>query len=253
MLDPLTAPLRHPTGRTFRRWACHASAQLHAWLHVAFWLRIRSIDPPHRVFVSHRRPAGGRGATAVSPFASQLRDILARAFGPHKVFFDLDTLHAGADLHTNIRTAVERAWCVIVVIEPGWERAQVDGTRGIDQPGDWCHQEVARALAVRQYPILANVFVDRPAFPVVVPIVVDRDRPTFPADGPLAALNAQDVLFLEAQSTDPSWQVEVLATVATVMEDGQTSRWDLVLFAIFLTIAFLALAGIWQVGTCILG
>ena len=67
-----------------------------------------------KVFMSYRR--------ADNPFlAGRLKDELARVFGEPNIFFDVDSIHAGADFREVIRETLDSVDAVIALVGSDWE------------------------------------------------------------------------------------------------------------------------------------
>jgi hypothetical protein len=89
------------------------------------------------IFISYRRHDS-------SFFAAQLKGRLEQAF-PGDVFLDVSGIEGGADFVHTLRSAVQSAKVVLVVIGPGWATAG-DGRTRLGEPGDFVTEEVATAL-----------------------------------------------------------------------------------------------------------
>jgi hypothetical protein len=114
------------------------------------------------IFISYRKDDS-------RPWAINLRDHLVQAFGPRRVFFDVDSLNAG-NWRTQIDQALDRCSIVVVVIGPRWAAAaDAEGRQRLHLPDDVHRREVASALA-------------RPGI-TVLPLLVDGAR--LPATGDL--------------------------------------------------------------------
>jgi CHASE2 domain-containing sensor protein len=92
-------------------------------------------------FVSYRRDEATWPARILS-------DELARRFGSERVFMDYDSIDAGQTWTARIEAAIKGASVVLVLMGPRWTDASApDGTRRLDDPGDWVRLEVEAALA----------------------------------------------------------------------------------------------------------
>lgn len=104
-----------------------------------------------KVFVSYRRND--------SPHASgRLRDRLAVAFGEENVFFDVDSIPPGSDFRTVIRTAIQAADIVVVMVGPGFDVDRLSDQR------DFVRIELLEAL--RQKKVIVPVLIDTASMPV---------------------------------------------------------------------------------------
>lgn len=91
-------------------------------------------------FVSYRRDEATWPARILS-------DELARRFGSERVFMDYDSIDAGQTWTARIETAIRGASVVLVLMGPRWADATApDGTRRLEDPGDWVRLEVEAAL-----------------------------------------------------------------------------------------------------------
>jgi TIR domain len=80
--------------------------------------------------------------------AGRLFDRLAERFGVERVFRDIDSIEAGEDFDDSIRDALRLATVVLIVIGPRWLDARsADGTRRIDDPGDYVRREIEIGLS----------------------------------------------------------------------------------------------------------
>jgi CHASE2 domain-containing sensor protein len=111
-----------------------------------------------------------------------LRDELARRFGESSVFMDLDSIDAGQEWPRRIENEISGCGVILVLMGPRWlEATESDGTRRIDDPGDWVRLEIEAGL--------------REAEAIVVPVLLDGaimpDEDELPASiGPLARRHA---------------------------------------------------------------
>lgn len=102
------------------------------------------------IFISYRRDDSRHAA-------GRLGDDLATAFGPARIFRDVESIDPGVDFEVALEQALKGCAVMLVVIGPRWLNITgKDGQRRLDQPGDWIRIEVARALArqVRLIPVL---------------------------------------------------------------------------------------------------
>jgi hypothetical protein len=92
------------------------------------------------IFLSYRR----RDAAAAT---GRLADGLAERFGRDQLFLDLGDLVPGDDFARALDHALRAAAVVLVMIGPDWLDARLpDGTRRLDDPGDFVRREIAAAL-----------------------------------------------------------------------------------------------------------
>ena len=94
-----------------------------------------------RIFISYRREdTAGR--------AGRLFDALVTRFGGRNVFQDVTGIAPGVDFDDELTAAIGRSDVALVVIGPGWLTAtSPDGSRRLDEPGDYVRREVAASLA----------------------------------------------------------------------------------------------------------
>ncbi len=86
-----------------------------------------------------------------------LRERLVHQLGVERVFFDVETIDAGADFRSVLRDAVRRCEVLLVVIGRHWLVSE-DGRRRLEEPEDVVHLEIATALeaGVRIVPVLVD-------------------------------------------------------------------------------------------------
>lgn len=102
------------------------------------------------IFISYRRDDSRHAA-------GRLGDDLAEAFGPDKIFRDVESIAPGTDFEVALDEALAHCAVMLVVIGPRWlSITDHEGRRRLDQPEDWIRIEVARALArqVRLIPVM---------------------------------------------------------------------------------------------------
>ena len=111
-----------------------------------------------RVFLSYRRKD-----TAFQ--ADMLYRFLGSAFGPERVFKDVDSIEPGDDFALAIEQAVASCTVLLAVIGDRW-LASVDGAgrRRLDDPGDFVRLEIESALraGVRVVPVLLGTELPAP-------------------------------------------------------------------------------------------
>jgi hypothetical protein len=77
--------------------------------------------PAVKVFMSYRR--------ADNPFlAGRLKDELGRVFGEDNVFYDVDSIRAGADFRSVIRDTLETVDAVIALVGSDWDATRLAAT-----------------------------------------------------------------------------------------------------------------------------
>ena len=103
-----------------------------------------------KVFVSYRRND--------SPHASgRLRDRLVMAFGEENVFFDVDSIPTGRDFREAIRTAIQAADSIVVMIGPGFDVGR------LNDHNDYVRTELIEAF--RQKKAIVPVLIDTASMP----------------------------------------------------------------------------------------
>ena len=111
------------------------------------------------IFINYRRDdAGG--------FAGRLSDSLAGYFGADRVFRDVTGIDYGDDFERAIDDKLSESGALIVVIGDRWTSAAAkDGTRRLDDPGDYVTREISVALknGIAVVPVLiGNASMPRP-------------------------------------------------------------------------------------------
>ena len=105
------------------------------------------------IFISYRR-------SGASQTAYRLKDRLKEAFGPDRVFVDVEDIEAGLPFDQVIRTALTHCSIALIVIGPRWATMRdPDGQRTrLADPEDWVRREVELAMAsgVRVIPLLVD-------------------------------------------------------------------------------------------------
>lgn len=102
------------------------------------------------VFISYRRGLD-------SGWAPWLYDKLSDRFGAHRIFMDLDSIAAGDDFVEVITRSVASCRVLIALIGKGWAEAlDAQGSRRLDDPGDFVRLEIESALkhGIRVIPLL---------------------------------------------------------------------------------------------------
>ncbi|MEQ6342070.1 MAG: toll/interleukin-1 receptor domain-containing protein [Gammaproteobacteria bacterium] len=92
-----------------------------------------------RIFLSYRRDDS-------AGFAGRLADALEAEFGVGSVFRDVDDIQPGEDFAQAIQSQLREAGAVLVMMGPFWLKADADGRRRLDDPGDFVRQEIEAAL-----------------------------------------------------------------------------------------------------------
>jgi hypothetical protein len=104
------------------------------------------------VFVSYRRDDSDVAA-------GRLADDLSEIFGPDSIFRDVDNLEPGEDYEDALDRALDSCVALIAMIGPRWSSITTNvGLRRLEDPKDWVHAEISRALArgVRVIPVLIS-------------------------------------------------------------------------------------------------
>ena len=106
-----------------------------------------------RVFISYRRGDS-------SGHAGRVYDAVKARLGPGaEVFIDVDSINPGVDFVRSIESAVGSCDVLLAVIGPGWiGAADADGSRRLDDPGDFVRAELEVALGrgIRVVPVLVH-------------------------------------------------------------------------------------------------
>lgn len=147
-----------------------------------------------RFFLSYRRDDS-------AGFAGRLADDLEAACGAGTVFRDVDDIRPGEDFVKAIESHMQAVDVVLVMIGPRWLTANTDGTRRLDDPHDFVHQEIVAALGS-----------GRPLIPLLV------GGATMPAEsslpGGLAPLARRQAVVL----SDAGWRGDVDRLVKSLRE-----------------------------------
>lgn len=95
---------------------------------------------PNKIFVNYRHSDAQHAAIAIA-------ETLRWAFADGEVFFDRTSIRGGEVWPKSIRTALENATVLVVIIGQDWLKAcDQYARRKIDHPDDWVRQEIARAI-----------------------------------------------------------------------------------------------------------
>jgi hypothetical protein len=105
---------------------------------------------PHDVFISYRR----RDSQEICD-----RIVSYLATRSYQAFRDVSSILVGADFDTVLRQAIDGSAAMLVLIGPEWLTLRdAEGRRRIDDPEDYVHREIARALAAHKQviPVVVN-------------------------------------------------------------------------------------------------
>jgi hypothetical protein len=109
------------------------------------------------IFINYRREESGHAA-------GRLHERIGQAFGPDKVFMDVDNIPAGFDFTDHLTKQVAACDAMLAVIGPNWLNAKDEpGDRRLDNPDDFVAIEIGAALA-RNIPVIP-VLVDGARMP----------------------------------------------------------------------------------------
>jgi TIR domain len=146
-----------------------------------------------KVFLSYRRND--------SPHASgRLRDRLAEAFGEENVFYDVDSIPAGRDFREVIRTAIQAADAVVVMIGPGFDVDRLNDQR------DYVRTELLEAF--RQKKVIVPVLIDTTSMPTAAALPTSLRE--------LAYINASLI------RRDPDFRRDCERVIAVLRRTGNT-------------------------------
>ncbi|RYP89030.1 TIR domain-containing protein [Nocardioides guangzhouensis] len=150
-----------------------------------------------RVYISYRR-------SDAAHVAARLGDFLRNALGSGQVFLDVDSIKVGDTYPDALRTGIEHAMAVLVLIGPQWlDFESGSGRRRLDDPADHVRQEVELALELGKR---------------VVPILIDGAPMPSPGQLPpsLAGLSRRNALRMspETFAADASRILEVLGQLS---------------------------------------
>jgi hypothetical protein len=110
-------------------------------------------EPTWELFVSYRHvDAPGH--------AGRVGDALIKYFGPGQVFRDIESQQPGQDFVATVREKLELAFCMVVVIGPGWAN-----DKRLHDPDDLHREEIRTALnrGIHVIPVLVHGAVMPPA------------------------------------------------------------------------------------------
>lgn len=94
----------------------------------------------NKFFVCYRRDDTG-------DYAGRIADLLRRELGQDRVFIDVDSIRVGTHWPAALRTALDDAIGVIVVIGPSWLTVERNGRPRLTFEDDWVRTEIRGALA----------------------------------------------------------------------------------------------------------
>jgi TIR domain len=157
----------------------------------------------NRVFISYRRDdAAG--------YAGRLEEALERRLGHGSVFRDVLDIAPGDDFVQAIRTRLQGAKTVLVLIGPRWAGADASGARRIDDANDFVRLEVAVALESGAMVV-----------PVLLPGAEMPAQASLPP--PLQALARRNALSLG----DAHWDADMARLADSIGLPKPTARWPL--------------------------
>jgi hypothetical protein len=148
-----------------------------------------------KVFLSYRRNDSRHAS-------GRLRDRLATAFGEENVFYDVDSIPSGRDFREAIRTAIQAADAVLVMIGPGFDIDRLNDQR------DYVRIELLEAFRQKK---------------IVVPVLIDTTLMPAPAAFPsplreLAYINASPLRH------DPDFHRDCERLIAALRDASNTGR-----------------------------
>ena len=106
--------------------------------------------PAKRIFISYRR-------SDALGFAGRLSDSLESYFGKNRIFRDIEDIAGGADFEEVIKSSLESAIAVIVLIGPRWTSiTDTNGNPRLGAARDYVTAEISMALelGIPIYPVL---------------------------------------------------------------------------------------------------
>ena len=156
-----------------------------------------AIDP--QVFVNYR-------ITDTLDVAVHLADDLGRELAVGEVFFDKRSIEGGSKWPDELRTAIESARVVLVLIGKDWLTVQNEhGRRRLDVADDWVRTEIATALTGNS---------------IVIPILVGDAEPIQPAAlqnlNDIQALTQIECLKLRTED----WEHDLNTLINTLVSHG---------------------------------
>ena len=153
------------------------------------------------IFISYRRED-------TAGYAGRLAERLESRFGRDQVFIDIDAIPAGVDFEERIHQTLTRATITLVLIGEKWLERRADGSRRIDDEGDYVRQEVAAALGRTDS--------------TVIPVLIERTEMPAAAELPeeLAPLAKRNAIRL----ANEHWRYDVEQLARRVDELSATGR-----------------------------
>lgn len=179
-----------------------------------------------RIFISYRRnDTAGR--------AGRLFDVLVSRLGERNVFQDV-AIAPGDDFTQQVADAIAKSDAALVVIGVEWLTIRgPDGTRRLDEPGDYVRGEIGAALAA--------------GVPVVPVLVGDAQ---LPASGDLPEELRPLVNRQAARIRDDSWHQDVDALVRRLEGESVVKaprrRWPMLAGAVIAVVALAVIGWLWS-------
>jgi hypothetical protein len=153
------------------------------------WMPDDSFD----IFISYRRSDTAGHARAL------YRD-LCRRFDKRRIFFDRESIEAGAVFPDRLRQGIESCRVLLALIGPGWlDSKTARGELRLDRDDDFVRQEIASALQ------------DKKVIPVLFDDTLLPEAVQLPA--PLRALAERDALMLRGKNLEYDMQLEALVRI----------------------------------------
>jgi TIR domain len=180
-----------------------------------------------RIFISYRRDdTAGR--------AGRLFDVLVSRLGERHVFQDVAAIVPGTDFTQRVADAIAKSDAVLAVIGSEWLTIRgADGTRRLDEPGDYVRGEIGAALAAE--------------VPVVPVLVGDAE---LPASSDLPEELRPLVNRQAARIRDDSWHQDVDALVRRLEGEAVVKsprrRWPLLAGSVTVIVALAVLGWLWR-------
>ena len=141
-----------------------------------------------RAFISYR---GDDSLGVASALARELERVLISG----TVFLDHRSLEPGEPWPPRLRTEVQQADVVLLLIGPRWLTLQAsDGIRRLDDPDDWVRQEIEVALEAR-----------RPVIPVLVDGALPLERRAFRTIQRIATIADLQAISLSTKEWDATF------------------------------------------------
>ena len=151
-------------------------------------------DESSDLFISYRR-------TDAAGHARALYRDLCRRFDKRRIFFDRESIEAGAVFPDRLREGVASCRVLLALIAPGWlESKTARGERRLDGEDDFVRQEIAAALQL-----------DKKVIPVLFDDAPMPEAAQLPAS--LRALAGRDALMLRGKNLEYDVQLEALVRI----------------------------------------